>query len=382
MKSLSIDAITLYIVAVTAIYGISVILWMIHSLLLPRLYNPKKEPKWFNEDIQVRILTVDNRSVCETTAKYAADFFKDIHVICEKEMDDIEHAEIHVVPQDFKSKATKKGRALEWARQNIQTNKEYLLYIDEDTLITEFEGIPDVDICQFTETPLYSGSILTFYTEVYRVGYQTEQRSFNILRYPLYVWGGGVAIRRQLENNIKWDYDTITEDTNFAWRSARNQPITFATVLQKFRNQAPSTLKDLILQRRRWVSGTLSDIRLLPRSYQIYSLSRIINWALSPFVLLNTGLIYLISNPVLDSTVFIVLVYFELFALLLTTTIGVFKYNKSEPLYKIILAIPLTPILAFINGIGAIYGCLKPTKVFRVTPKVISSKLSAEDEDK
>lgn len=373
------DLIVVYILLTTSIYGLSVILWVLHAIIAPSFFKQPTELTWNSNNIQVRILTVDNHSLCKTTAEYASEYFDDIHIISETTIKNISGATIHTVPSSFKCDATRKGRALEWARQNITCEKEYVLYLDEDTLITDFQGLPDVDICQFTETPMQSNSLLTFYTEIYRSGYQTEQRSFNLLKYPLYVWGGGVAVRTTLEDTVTWDYNTITEDTNFAWRSAKKQPISFATVLQEFRNQSPVRIKDLITQRRRWISGTLNDLHILPLKYRIYSVSRIVNWALSPLVMLNTIIIYILSNPILNSTVFISVVIAELLALMLTTTIGVYKYNKIEPLSKIILSIPLTPVLALINGIGAIYGLLKPAQDFKVTPKKDVQKVIKEN---
>lgn len=178
------DLIVVYILLTTSIYGLSVILWVLHAIIAPSFFKQPTELTWNSNNIQVRILTVDNHSLCKTTAEYASEYFDDIHIISETTIKNISGSTIHTVPSSFKCDATRKGRALEWARQNITCEKEYVLYLDEDTLITDFQGLPDVDICQFTETPMQSNSLLTFYTEIYRSGYQTEQRSFNLLKYP------------------------------------------------------------------------------------------------------------------------------------------------------------------------------------------------------
>jgi cellulose synthase/poly-beta-1,6-N-acetylglucosamine synthase-like glycosyltransferase len=150
--------------------------------------------------------------------------------------------------------------------------------------MTGFEGIPDADIVQFTEKPIYTGSRLAYLCEVFRVGYQFEQLGFHRLRYPLYAWGGGVAIRHEIEDEITWDVSTITEDTNFIWRAAESRDLTYRLVDARFRNQAPPSMKSLIKQRRRWISGTIRDGGLLPVSYRPLYYSRIIAWAFSPFV--------------------------------------------------------------------------------------------------
>ena len=231
--------------------------------------------RWEAEDIQVRILTIGAENVVQATVNSVPDSIRDIQVIAEKDIT-ITGAEVHVVPEEFECAATNKGRAVEWARQNVPCNREYVLYLDEDTLMTGFEGIPDADVVQFSEKPIYTGSRLAYLCEVFRVGYQFEQLGFHRLRYPLYAWGGGVAIRHEIEDEITWDVSTITEDTNFIWRAAESRDLTYRLVDARFRNQAPPSVKSLIKQRRRWISGTLRDGGLLPVSYRPLYYTRII----------------------------------------------------------------------------------------------------------
>lgn len=188
------------------------------------------------------------------------------------------------MPEEFDYKATNKGRAVEWARRNIDSNEGFLLYLDEDTIVTELTGLPDADFIQFTEKPIYTSSRLAYLCEVFRTGYQFEQLGFHRLSYPLYAWGGGFAIRRTIEAEIGWNVATITEDTNLIWRAAKEYDLTYQLVNSRFRNQAPPSVKAMLRQRRRWMSGTVGDDHLLPPLYRPLYFTRVVAWAFSPFV--------------------------------------------------------------------------------------------------
>nr|WP_245810864.1 hypothetical protein [Halorubrum halodurans] len=222
-----------------ALYGLSAVWWILEATVLARggRVDPE-EVAWGYEDVQVRILTIDAEPVVQANVNAVPDGLDDVRVIAEAPID-VDGAAVHVVPEEFECVATNKGRAVEWARRNVPCEREYVLYLDEDTIMAGFEGLPDADVVQFTEKPLYTGSRIAYLSEIFRVGYQYEQFAFHRLRYPLYAWGGGVAVRRSLEQSITWDAATITEDTNFIWRAADEVGVSFAVLDVRFRNQAP-----------------------------------------------------------------------------------------------------------------------------------------------
>lgn len=131
---------------------------------------------------------------------------------------------------------------------------------------------------------------------MFRIGYQFEQRGFHRLRYPLCVWGGGVAVRRSLEAQITWDARTVTEDTSFIWRAARETGITYRLVDTRFRNQAPPSGRSMIRQRHRWLSGSLADDHRLPRRYRPLYVTRVVVWGFSPLVPLLVAAAYLLPG--------------------------------------------------------------------------------------
>jgi len=350
------------------LYAFSAFWWLFEVFVLSWGWKPPQDTdRWENEDIQVRILTIGGENVVQATVNSVPHNISDIHVIAEKEIN-ISGAHVHVVPEEFECAATNKGRAVEWARQNVRCDREYILYLDEDTLVTGFEGIPDADIVQFTEKPLYTGSKLAYLSEIFRVGYQFEQLGFHRLRYPLYAWGGGVAIRHEIEDEITWDVSTITEDTNFIWRAAETRDLTYRLVDARFRNQAPPSLKALIKQRRRWISGTIRDGGLLPIAYRPLYYTRIIAWAFSPFVPILVLLAYLFPGTAPSMELYGTISLALLTILFVYTFAGIVGYRKHPVLWPILLI--LTPLAVLAHSVGALWGLLRPVETFEVTEKL------------
>jgi len=349
------------------LYAFSVSWWLFEVVVLSRGWNRHGDDNWEDSDIQVRILTIGSEAVVQATVNSVPGTIDDIHVIAERDIS-IEGATVHVVDEAFECAATNKGRAVEWARQHVPCDREYVLYLDEDTLMAGFDGVPDADIVQFSEKPIYTGSRLTYLCEIFRVGYQFEQLGFHRLRYPLYAWGGGVAIRHEIEDEITWDVATITEDTNFIWRAAETRDLTYRLVDARFRNQAPPSIRSLIKQRRRWISGTLRDGGLLPLAYRPLYYTRIIAWAFSPFVPVLILVAYLFPGTApsmeLYSTISLVLVTM----LFVYTGAGIVGYRKHPILWPILLV--LTPLAVFAHSVGALWGLIRPIETFEVTEKV------------
>lgn len=359
----------IYIILTTILFSLSMLTWVINALILP-LFTSRKtdEFRWKdNKDIQVRVLTINNEETVRKTVKAASDHFSDIKVIAEEELNEIP-CDVHVVPDDFEANAIRKGRALEWARINLDYDGEYILYIDEDTVIKDFNGIPDYDIVQFREKPIYTGSIITYLTEVYRMGYQYEQLSFGFYKYPIYAWGGGIAIRQSVEQKVTWDVESITEDTSFAWRAAEiNDGISFTVVNEEFYNQSPPSIMALLKQRRRWASGTIKDSWILSPKYKYFVYARLFTWIYSPFVFFNGLLIYLYPDPIYNTLLFTVTLFIQILLIHLTTIIGVIIHHSKS--WLVLLSIPVTILLSLLNGIGALWGVVQPATDFKVTEK-------------
>ncbi|WP_259517224.1 glycosyltransferase [Halanaeroarchaeum sp. HSR-CO] len=350
-----------------AVYAFSSLWWLFETVLLSSGWKSDDEGVWGLDDIQVRILTIDAASVVQTTVDALPDQITDVRVIAERDID-IDGATVYVVPEEFDCQATNKGRAVEWARRNVDCHREYILYLDEDTIVTDLTGLPDADFVQFTEKPIYTGSRLTYLAEVFRTGYQFEQLGFHRLSYPLYAWGGGFAIRTDIEADLGWNVATITEDTNLIWRAADAYDLDYRLVDSRFRNQAPPSVAAMLKQRRRWMSGTIGDDHLLPIRYRPLYLTRVIAWAFSPFVPLLLVAAYLLPGSAPGTALYALISTGLLAIIFLYMLFGVVAYRKHPLLWPLYLL--MTPVAVVLHAVGAIWGVVDPVTEFEVTEKV------------
>lgn len=353
------------------LYGFSSLWWLLEVTVLAYGWQADNETEIGLENIQVRILTYNSPSTVQVTVNSVPEGIAETKVIAEAEMD-IDGADVHVVPDDFESEAQKKGRAIEWARQHVACEQDYILYLDEDSIVVNFEGLPAADLIQITEHPLRTGSWLVYLCEVFRVGYQREQRAFHRMAYPLYAWGGAVAVRHELENQVSWDVPTITEDTTYIWRAARHVDLEggrfeYRLLNGRFRNQAPPSIREMFNQRRRWMSGTLRDMYRLPRRYLPLQLTRITTWTLSPVIPLLSVLAFLFPERVPQHGLYQVAsiaLFSMLFVFMIAGLIEYRKYPEQWPVYLV-----LTPVAVTLHAVGALWGLLRPTRDFKITEK-------------
>jgi hypothetical protein len=348
------------------LYGTSSLWWLFQVGLLSRGWQAADPTAVPLENVQVRILTVAAEETVQVTANTVPDAIAETHVIAERDID-IDGAAVHVVPESFTCAAQRKGRALEWAREQVPCEQEYVLYLDEDSILTEFQGLPAADIVQISEHPLRTGSWFTYLCEIFRIGYQFEQRAFHRFAYPPYAWGGAIAVRKELEDRVTWDVPTITEDTTFIWRAADLGNLEYRLVNARIRNQAPPTLRSMVKQRRRWISGTINDIDLLPLRYRPIIYTRIVTWTLSPIVPFVGVIGFLFPNAVPASEYYVPLSVLLFGMLYVFMAVGLVEYRKYPEVWPIYLL--ATPVVVLLHSLGAFWGILRPAKDFEVTAK-------------
>jgi hypothetical protein len=344
----------------------SVAYWAYLLVVVGRGYD-SPSPEHGPSAVQVRLLTVDSAAIVQESVDAIPDSITDRHVIAEEPMN-ITGATVHVVPDAFECEAIRKGRALEWARRNVPCEREYVLYLDEDSIMTDFEGVPDADVVQFRERPRRSGSWLTYLAEIFRMGFQVEQRAFPSLRVPLYAWGGGIAIRNGLEDRITWETPTMIEDTTFVWNAAAEGNVDFALARAKFDTQAPPTVRAMVSQRSRWLAGSQRESGLLAPAYRLLTTVRNLAWALSPAVPFLTLVPLFVPGTVIFETAFQVVSVLVFSFVLVWSVLGVRYYDES---WLVGLGlIVLSPIVSLLHSLGAFVGLISPPTDFSVTRKV------------
>ncbi len=354
-----------FIWLVTVLFAVAGLFWLFETLVLAR-YRDDQETAYGSDDVQVRILTIGAEDVVQQTVDSLPASITDRHVIAEKPIA-IDGAEVHVVPESFSCEAVRKGRAIEWARQTLSCDREYVLYLDEDSIVEEFDGLPDADVVQFSERPRYTGSWLAYFADVFRMGAQIEQHAFHRFRIPLFAWGGGIAVRKSLEDRVTWDWPTLVEDTAFLWRAAESESVSYALDSASFSNQAPPSLGEIFQQRRRWAAGNHQEASNLPLLYKLLAKGRSYVWAIAPVMplvtvgvtlsglhLFCTGLLQLLSVTL----ALLMVVWFAL---------GLFQYDqlslRSLPMFA------LVPLAVLVHSVGATAGLIAPPDDFHVTEK-------------
>jgi hypothetical protein len=351
---------------VTILFGGTAVFWFALTYVVGAGYE---EPAAVHggEDIQVRILTIDAADVVQQTVGSLPAELDDVRVVAEEAID-VHGADVHVVPERFDCDAVRKGRAIEWARRTLDCDREYVLYLDEDSVVESFDGLPDADVVQLREQPRQTGSVLSFLADVYRMGVQLEQRAFARLSIPLFAWGGGIAVRQSIEDEVTWNRETLVEDTAFVWAAAQRFDLDFELGRVTCRNEAPPSLYEILQQRRRWAAGNLRAADLLPLRYRVLTRVRNYAWALSPLVTLVAVPLSVVGFGIVHGGLFAIasaaLALFTIFWYLR----GVSYYGTSALHWA--LVVPLAPLVTVVHSMGTVAGILSPPAEFRVTTKV------------
>ena len=339
-----------------------------------RLYE-SPDPVFDGEDVQVRILTIDDEDVVQQTVEAIPSELSDIHVVAERQIS-VTGAAVHVVPDEFSCRATRKGRAMEWARRTLQCEREFVLYLDEDSVMSTFDGFPDADVVQLREQPVRTASRLTYFAEIFRMGFQSELGSFAKLPAPFYAWGGGLAVRRTVEQRVTWNRPSIVEDTEFVWRVA-TENLDFQVIDAIVHNQAPPTFEAIFEQRRRWIGGAIAHLSTLPRWIRGLVWLRFLSWGLLPAGLIGIPAALLMRDALLFNDAY----YFVGTALtalaLVGITNGVRKYQLPIP--ELVMFCLMLPVTVCVHGAGGFWGLVRPPETFTRTAKVASSTSTTDE---
>jgi hypothetical protein len=361
-------AVSILLWTVLGLYLAGDLYWLYEMIGYGWRYSPPAR-RYGPSDVQVRILTIDNEAVVRETVRRLPAAFDERYVIAEEPID-VPGAEVRVVPDEFDCEATDKGRALEWARRSLPCDREFLLFLDEDSHLMQFGGLPDADIVQFNEHPRRTSSWLTYFCEINRIGFQIEQRAFPSLPIPLYAWGGGLAIRTALEEEVTWDYRTVIEDTAFVWRAftEREGGVSLGFLPDRISNQAPPSLWAMFHQRRRWIAGSREDNDLLSLDRVLMYGIRDLSWSVTGVtpVLVVLGLVSTVG--IFAGDLYRAASVGLLGFMYVWICIGLLRYRPG-PLVALAVLV-LAPVTTVLHSVGALWGLVSQPDTFEVTAKV------------
>jgi hypothetical protein len=181
-----------------------------------------------------------------------------------------------VVPREFTARSERKGRALEYSRQVRQAEGldqpwVKILYNDDDVLptkgyvLTAFDA--DYDVCEGITAPRteyanwppshvvasHADDIRTRTCLIYCSVFQ------GVLRSPLYVHGEGLTVTGEAERIVTWDRPGIAEDLTFGQIAAK-MGLRWGWFHEHVEITSPWTLREFLVQRRRWLWGNIDAI--------------------------------------------------------------------------------------------------------------------------
>jgi hypothetical protein len=196
-----------------------------------------------------------------------------------------------VVPRDFSARSKRKARALEYSRivrQRLGLDRDdvKILFNDDDVTLTRgyitTAFAANYDICEGIVAP--RTSYATWPPWHFLISHADDIRTHSclvycsvfqgILRHPLHVHGEGLTVTGTAEARVTWDWPvTASEDLVFGHRAA-GLGLKWGWFRQYVEVTSPWSLRDYLVQRRRWLWGDFHAIR-----------HRTVSWAASLLII-------------------------------------------------------------------------------------------------
>lgn len=191
---------------------------------------------------------------------------------------DYSHADrVLVVPENFSARSQKKARALEYSHrirkaEGLSRRDVKIIFNDDDVTLTkgyiERAFVADYDICEGVVTPRthYAVSPLSHFIASHADDIRTHSCLVycsvfqGILGRPLHVHGEGMVVTGEAEDIVTWDWPVIaSEDLVFGQRAA-STGLKWGWFHEYAEVTSPWTLRDYLVQRRRWLWGDIHAI--------------------------------------------------------------------------------------------------------------------------
>ncbi|MGI0090139.1 MAG: glycosyltransferase family 2 protein, partial [Nitrososphaerales archaeon] len=189
-----------------------------------------------------------------------------------------------VVPKEYKTKnnAIRKGRALQYATDQRRINGDsgkdkWIFHLDEESVVTSQTLLSLLAFIREGKGLIAEGPIsyplkisqsnrLTFLAESVRPFQCYDCVSHMTHPPPMYMHGSNLFVRSDVEDKVGWDHGTsVAEDQLFGVKVHEKYGDVFGWHGGMLLEQAPLNLVDHFKQRRRWVIGTLQNLKYLPK---------------------------------------------------------------------------------------------------------------------
>lgn len=302
------------------------------------------------------------------------------------------HVRVLVVPSSYETEqgARFKTRANQYAMEERRRHGEngadtFIYHLDDDTHV----GADTVaSLAEFIETEsdhhYLAQGILTFPRELTpsRLAWYCDaiRPADDLTRFAFFtgklgrplggLHGEHVVIRADIEDEIGWDYrDTVIEDAYFALEFAQRYPGRSTTLKSFSYGASPSSVAELVRQRRRWAEGLLRLVfkRSLPWRAKLPLFYTVLCWAAAPvqFMPLMVGIAMLLGVPALPPYGWVTVIWATEVATLIWQYIQGLKVNLAASRsaqtvwWRVALCVPGIFLFGAIETYAAVLGIIR-----------------------
>jgi egghead protein (zeste-white 4 protein) len=322
-----------------------------------------------------------------------------MEVVTDKPLNLKKHPRVRevVVPPNYRTKngSLFKARALQYCLEdsiNILNSKDYIVHLDEETIVTEnavkgiinfaCEGKHEFGQGLITYANDCIVNYLTTLADCFRVSEDMGKLRFQFKMFhrPLFSWKGSYVVSSYVaEKDVSYDHGidgSIAEDCYFSM-IAYGKGYTFDFISGEMQEKSPFSIKDFIMQRKRWIQGIYlvvhsNNINIINKMFLSMSLYA---WMTIPLSTSNILLAEMFPLPT-DSLVFFntavafvasISIYLYIFGAAKSFSIqrmGIIKY-----LMILVGALMSIPFNIVIENIAVIWGLIANKHNFYVVDK-------------
>jgi egghead protein (zeste-white 4 protein) len=255
------------------------------------------------------------KSVIDTCKEIAFSDYS-ISVVTEdpEDVERVRDARVIVVPKDFQTKngSIRKARALEYASylRRLETKGNYptdtwIFHMDEESVVTTHTLLSILSFIREKKGLISEGPIVYPYKvwDANRLTVLAESvRPFQCydcvsqMAHPpaIHMHGSNMLVRQDIEDSVGWDNGrTLAEDQLFGFKVYEKYGNIFGWHGGLLLEQPPLTLRDHFRQRKRWIKGTLENLKYLPAKLKAHIYIRISSFWLGFLSALGSTIMYI-----------------------------------------------------------------------------------------
>ena len=241
-----------------------------------------------------------------------------------KDVELVKGAKVIVVPKDYKTEngAIRKARALHYVveQRKLENNgagasNSWIFHMDEESVATPQTLLSILAFIREKKGLISEGPIVYPYKiwDANRLTMLAESvrpfqcfECFSQIQHPpaIHIHGSNLLVRQDIEDTIGWDNGrTLAEDQLFGFKVYEKYGNIFGWHGGLLLEQPPLTLKDHFKQRKRWIKGTLGNLKYLPPNMKRRIYLRVSSFWLGFLSALATTIVYVyLSWPIVVET--------------------------------------------------------------------------------